>query len=400
MEEILRRFNPWWSGEYAPPGIVRDSYRQRVLKLLAQERIVILFGLRRVGKTFLMRQCIAKMLEDRRPESLLFVSLDNPQLERTPLHELLAEYRSLHGLRTTEEVTLFLDEVQLRPGFERELKGIYDLEEHVRVVASGSSSLVVRHRGAHLTGRYRSLHIRPLDFGEYLRFRGVETREFEPDLMVNMADSYLRTGGIPEYVLKGDPSYLSELVTNMIFRDIAGAYGVHDPKLLRELHFLLMARVGKRISYSKLSRLLDVTDDTVKRYIGYFEDAFLVHLVEQTGTPNERKYGAKKVYAADNGISTVTSGLSETGPLAENLVYLKLMDGDEIRYHHRNMREVDFIQGRVAYEVKYRARIEESDIEGLESLSGMDRRILVTRSESGTSGNIRKEPLWRFLLEG
>jgi hypothetical protein len=399
MESILRQFNPWWSGNYASPGITRDSYLERMLKLLSQEKIVILFGLRRVGKTVLMRQCIAKMLENRKPESILFASIDNPQLEKTPLHELLSEFRSLHGLRTTDDVVLFLDEVQVRPGFEVELKGIYDLEDHVRIVASGSSSLVVKHRGAHLTGRYRSIHIKPLDFGEYLRFMGVKLEGFEPDLLVNQADNYLHTGGMPEYVLNGDPSYISEMVTNMIFRDICGAYGLRDPKLLRELFFLLMGRVGKKISYSKLSRLLDVTDDTVKRYIGYFEDAFLVHLIEQVGTPNERKYGPKKVYSPDNGICAVISGLSETGPLAENLVYLKLMDGGEVRYHDRDGKEVDFVRGREAYEVKYRAKIDDEDMEVLEKMRGVDRRVMITRSMSTPSGKVSKVPLWKFLLE-
>ena len=242
--------------------------------------------------------------------------------------------------------------------------------------------------------------MKPLSFQEYLAFKGEIPDRSEPQLMEKMVDRYLLEGGMPEYVLSSDPGYITELVTNIIYRDICTSYGVKDPKLLKDLFFLLMQRVGKRISYSKLARLVDVGDDAVKRYIGYFEEAFLLHVIEQEGTPNERKYGQKKCYSSDNGICSVISGSSASGPLAENCVYLNLREDCEPRYYNKGGIEVDFLCKKRAYEVKYKAKLAEKDQKGFSRFKkkGLNEKWMVTRSERSRAGKIKKVPLWEFLL--
>jgi len=401
IEEVLRKFNPWWHKEYVSPGIPRNSYHLEVEKLFRRERILILFGLRRVGKTTIMKQLIAKYLKEMNHDRIFFAGIDHPELERTPLQELLREFRRINGLKSNQEVILFLDEVQSRSGFEKELKGIYDLEKSVKIIASGSSSLVIKQKSSHLIGRYRSIKVKPLSFQEYLAFKDETPDRSEPQLMEKMADHYLLEGGMPEYVLSSDPGYITELVTNIIYRDICTSYGVKDPKLLKDLYFLLMQRVGKRISYSKLARLLDIGDDAIKRYIGYFEEAFLLHVIEQEGTPNERKYGQKKCYSPDNGICSVISGSSASGPLAENCVYLNLREDCEPRYYNKKGIEVDFLCKKRAYEVKYKAKLAENDLIGFSRFrkKGLNEKWMITRSERSKKGKIKKVPFWEFLLE-
>ena len=127
IEEVLRKFNPWWHKEYVGPGIPRNLYHKEVEKLFRRERILILFGLRRVGKTTIMKQLIAKYLKEMNNDCIFFAGIDHPELERTPLQELLREFRRINGLKSSQEVILFLDEVQSRSGFEKELNGIYYL---------------------------------------------------------------------------------------------------------------------------------------------------------------------------------------------------------------------------------------------------------------------------------
>ena len=141
-----------------------------------------------------------------------------------------------------------------------------------------------------------------------------------------------------------------------------------------------MQRVGKRISYSKLARLVNVGDDAIKRYVGYFEEAFLLHVIEQEGTPNERKYGQKKCYSPDNGICSVISGSSASGPLAENSVYLILREDCEPRYYNKGRIEVDFVCKKKAYEVKYKAKLTDKDLEGLSYFKkkGLNEKWIIT----------------------
>jgi predicted AAA+ superfamily ATPase len=120
IEEILRRSNPWWAGEYKSPGVLRTIYLDEVNRLLEHEKFVILFGLRRVGKTTIMRQIIAEHLKNIEPTHVLFASMDHSELEKTPTYELLREFRRINGLKSREKVILFLDEIQSRPGFEKD----------------------------------------------------------------------------------------------------------------------------------------------------------------------------------------------------------------------------------------------------------------------------------------
>ena len=394
-------FNPWWSKEYKSPGVPRSKYHNEINRLLKNEKIIILFGLRRVGKTTIMKQYIANSLTKIKPSRILYAGIDHPVLEHTPLYEIVREFRRMNGLRSNQDIFVVFDEIQSRLGFEKELKSIYDIEEHVKIIASGSSSLVIKQKSSHLVGRYRSVEVKPLSLSEYISFKDEDPDPSEPQLMEKLTDNYLVDGGMPEYVLTSDPGYISELVTNVLFRDISATYGVKDPRLLKDLYFLLMQRVGKKISYSKLARLVGVGDDAIKRYVGYFEDAFLLDIIEQDGKPNERKYGPKKCYAPDNGICSVISGSTASGPLAENSVFLKLKKRCEPRYYHRNGNEVDFLCAKDAYEVKYKANINDEDIKGLESYKkkGLKNKWLITRSEKSPRGNIKRVPLWEFLME-
>jgi predicted AAA+ superfamily ATPase len=133
--------------------------------------------------------------------------------------------------------------------------------------------------------------------------------------------------------------------------------------------------------------------------MGYFEEAFLLSLIEQDGTPNERKYGPKKCYAPDLGICSVVSGLPGIGPLAENAVFLKLKKRGEVRYIERNGSEVDFLVGNSAFEVKYKDSISPKDIEGLVSLRkrGVANKVIITRSPT-QGDNIVHMTMSKFLL--
>jgi predicted AAA+ superfamily ATPase len=163
----------------------------------------------------------------------------------------------------------------------------------------------------------------------------------------------------------------------------------------------MIERVGKKISYSKLARLVGIGNDAVKRYVSYFEDAFLIHTIEQKGTQNERKYGPKKCYAPDNGICSVFSESIGTGALAENCVYLELKKSCEPVYVDRNNLEVDFLCGKDAYEVKYKDNLGENDVKGLTAIAqkGLKNKWLITKSVHTTQGDIVTIPLWKFLLK-
>ena len=400
MEETLTLLNPWWDGEYRAPGIERDVYLERIDRGFENHNAILLFGLRRVGKTTIMRQYLSRKLETFGATRVLFASMDHPDIENKSILELLRVFRRMNRIDRNEPVLLLLDEIQHRAGFEREVKAIVDSEPKVHILASGSSSAVIRHRSSAMTGRYAKIQVKPLSFREFLRFKD---RKFDPrqsHLMEAYMEEYLLTGGMPQYVLTGDAEILIDLVEDVIYKDIAGNYGIKDPKLLKDLFMLLMERVGKPMTYSKLARILDIGVDSVRRYIGYFEETYLINLVEIYGSPNVRKKAPKKTYASDTGIKVVFAGKGNKGSLAENLVYNCIKDYGDVRYFVGKNGEIDFISGDVAIEVKYLDDITEEDISAIKSLrlKKKKKKVIVTRGYVDIDG-IETVPLWKFSIK-
>ncbi len=399
LEETLRQFNPWWAKDFAPPGIPRPGYIEKIEMALSMRRAAILYGLRRVGKTTIMKQFISHARDTLQSDRIYFVSMDHPAMERTSILEILREARRLTSARTDEDVLLLLDEIQHRDGFEREIKAIVDLEDRVKIIASGSSSLALAHASPYLTGRYRRIPVRPLNFREFITFKSAEYLEHEPQVMEALADEYLLTGGMPEYVTTGDPQTLTDVIEDVIYKDICSRYEVQDPKLLKELYYMLMVRVGHRLSFSKMGRLIDVNVDTARRYVGYFQEAFLLDIIERDGSPNVRKASPRKCYAPDTGIRTVIAGESNIGSLAENAVYLRLREGGDVRYLLEKEGEIDFIVGNKAVEVKYWDQVKKEQIPGLSAHKGrqVKEKYVVARRAGPDMGNIKLIPLWQFL---
>jgi predicted AAA+ superfamily ATPase len=400
-ESSLQFYNPWWGKDYDSPGIPRENYLDRVQSALDANKVAMLFGLRRVGKTTLLKQLVARATPDLGPTRVFYASMDHPDIRDASLTDLLNEFRRINRVRTDEPHLLILDEVQHRKGFELELKAIHDIEDGCRVVASGSSSLVVRHRSPAMTGRYRKIHVRPLSFEEFLRFRGGRFDASQPPLMVAMMEEYLLTGGMPEYVLTGDPENLIDVVDDIILKDIGTEYDVRDPALLKDLFFLIMDRVGRPMSFSRIGRLVNIGPDAARKYVGYFEETGLVHLVERDGTPNERKHSPRKCYCADTGIRVLATGNSGIGALAENMVFNILKGQNDIRYLLRDGREVDFRAGDALVEVKYKDDLSPEDLEGIlgPRLRGVKTRYVITRGEVPPIKGVTAIPLWKLAQE-
>lgn len=241
------------------------------------------------------------------------------------------------------KLLLFLDEAQESPGWEAELKSIYDLEE-VKIVCSGSTSSLIKSQGGKLTGRQIITTIYPLSFKEFISFKRIEPSKAEDYKYERLLEDYLEIGGYPENVLMPSEEYLHNLVEDIIARD-----------LIR----LLAASVGSRTSFNKLAHLLGISVDTVKKYIGYFESAFLVKSMGKwTSSYSEKIYASKKIYLLDTGIKNLLTGKGDLGTKAENAVFLHFLKNRKAcGYYAESEREVDFILGDfknpLPVEVKY-----------------------------------------------
>ncbi|MBI2665662.1 ATP-binding protein [Candidatus Woesearchaeota archaeon] len=368
LETIFYMFNPWWEEQFIAPGIIRNNYLSLLKEDAEKKEITFLTGLRRVGKTTLIKQTIQSLLEKNVPsKNIFFLSLDHSALAKLSILELIEKYRSLHGISLKEKIFLFLDEVQYHDSFEQDLKVLHD-HENVKIFASGSNSLILKDKRAFLTGRNRNVVINPLSFEEYLLFKKIELKNADHSLKQKYFESYLEDGGLPEYVLTKDPEKIINLVNNILYKDIIAKYGLKNGVKIEELFLLLCERVGKRVTYNKLANILALDVETISAYISYFEETFLIHQVNRYAKSlNEVIRSPKKIYIADNGIRSVLVGFKDKGALWENIIYLKLKK-HKVNYFFENEHEIDFIvqtsvkRKVIAIEAKYKEILDEKEL--------------------------------------
>lgn len=355
MEQILYRYNPWWEPGWQMESLYqRGRYLGSLEKSLASRDIVMLTGLRRIGKTTLMHLLIDRMIKRGLAEArhICYVSLDDYLLSRSSLPEIIEAYLKIHGFSHREKVWLFLDEVTYLTDYEQQLKNVYD-GQRAKIFTSSSSASLLKSKKSHLVGRHRVMEILPLDFGEYLEFSRIKISKADRHLTERHFEQYLATGGIPEYVLRREPAYLRELADDIIHKDIAALHGIKALQQLKDFFLLLMERSGKAFSINKLSKILSISPDTAGRYLELFAGSYLIHLVPRQGKTNARILAPKKIYAADLGIRNQFTGFRDLGSLFENYIYLKIRHL-EPRYVYQDGIELDFLTSQgLLIEAKY-----------------------------------------------
>lgn len=355
MEEILYRYNPWWEGKFALPEIIsRPAIIELLKRHFASRDIVFLTGLRRVGKTTLLKLFIQHLIDNEgiAPQRIFYTSLDDYLLAKNTILKIIEEYRKIHRIPFKERIFLFLDEIAYRKDFELQLKNLYD-SQNVKIYASSSSASILKSRKPYLTGRSTVIEVLLLDFDEFLEFKKIKIKKSDSHLIEAYFEDYMEIGGLPEYVLRGDIEYLKELVDDIIYKDIAAFHNIRTAHILKDFFLLLMERAGKVVSINKLANILKISPDSAKRYLQMFADTYLIYPVNRCGKTNERILSPKKIYAADLGIRTLFTGFRDKGSLFENYVYHKLKDRNPC-YVYEDGIEIDFLtDDGILIEVKY-----------------------------------------------
>jgi len=378
MEELLYRYNPWWEGNLVLDGIIeRPTILNLMKEQLSSRQIVYVTGLRRIGKTTLLKLFIKYLIEKEKinPTRIFYVSLDDYLLTQKNIIEIIEVFRTIHKISFSEKIYLFLDEITHKDNFELQLKNLHDTHKS-KIYVSSSSTSILKTGKAYLTGRNIVFEVLPLDFKEFLDFRRISISKADQHLLERYFEDYLNSGGIPEYVLHGDIDYIRELVDDIIHKDIISIHGIKNPNVLKEFFLLLMERAGKQVSINKIAHILKISPDTAKRYLHLFADTYLIYLVPRYGKINEKIISPQKIYAADLGIRTLFTGFRDKGSLFENYIYLRLKRLSPC-YIYINTVEIDFFtSNRILVEVKYNSEMSKKQLEVFEALKAKKKYVI------------------------
>ena len=354
IETLLYQYNPWWETGYRLDKVIlRESVLSKIRPLLFAPDVIMLTGLRRVGKTITMKCLIDYLITEKQVKAshCLYVSMDDYQLSQLSLFDVLDVYRQVQRIAVKESIYVFFDEITYLKDFQIQLKNLYD-RGNVKIIVSSSSSSVLRDDSAHLTGRKRIVEINPLDFEEYLLFKNIQINNADQSLFNAHFQDYMQVGGMPEYVLNGDREYLVNLIDDILMKDIVAYHNIRTPEIIKEFFILLMERAGKQISLNKIANILNISPDTAKRYLTMFEQTYLIYLVPRFGKTNETMLSAKKVYATDMGMRHVITGFRDKGAIFENIVLMKIKQYKP-KYVYESKQEIDFAFKNTLLEVKY-----------------------------------------------
>jgi len=355
-------------------------------KLLAhstKRQITVLTGMRRTGKTTLLKQLMTQC-DISQKHYFDLERIDVRALFSEPNYETVVQALSRQGTDFSKKVLICIDEIQLVPNLPSVLKYLYDTYD-VKFIVTGSSAYYMKNQFSEsLAGRKKIFEIYPLTFGELLAFKGVQAgrpeihkaSKFIPseyERLKGYYDEYIDFGGFPEVVLADSAEdkrdLISDIVSSYINFDLTMLSDIRNPTNLFKLIKLLSVRIGTKLDISKLTSLTGMARQTVENYLDLLEKSYLIKTVPVlANSPDREIVKAKKVYFLDNGIASLAGELS-SGSKFENAVFNQLMHQGEVAYYQlKTGREIDFIlDQKQCFEVKETAT--EADLKNTASLA-------------------------------
>jgi len=328
-------------------GIEREILDQLGSVVIAPQ-IVVLTGLRRVGKSTLLAQIANKYLSD----GFYFVNFEDERLLNFQVKDFDLLHETLISLFGYKKTFLF-DEIQNVPEWERFVRRLHD-QDYKFIVTGSNASLLSQELGTRLTGRSIRVELFPFSFREFLLFKKEEIPSLkvlttkQRGQLLKLANEYIVSGGIPDSLKYPELEIHKTLYDDVLYRDIATRYKVDNVKSLKELTFYLISNISTLISFNKLKDLLKLGSvNTVKSYIDYLENSWLFFIVNKYAySIKEQQIATKKIYSIDTGlVRSVGFSFSENkGKLMENVVYLHLRRKKQEIYYYKTIQnyEVDF----------------------------------------------------------
>jgi uncharacterized protein len=431
FEDVLNSQNPHWDGLVYP-----DSVPRQVLEYVKQHiditHVLSFVGVRRAGKSTLMRQTINHLIRDRGvpPRNILFCNLEMPVLNRyrsevANLDRLYEDYLKLAAPKGRTFV--FLDEVQFFPDWQVFVKSRYELGGIKFMVTGSNSRLLSSDFMTLLSGRTLPVEVFPFSFVEFLLARNVTVSDEVSIIrqrlqLQSLCDDYLRTGGFPEAVFLDIPSLRNEVLgmyaRTILQQDIVPRFAVKKPADLETLFLYLMTNVSALYTPKRLSAVVGLSDKTIKDYLAYYGDVRLLFALDVFHFSMKQQIRSpRKIYAVDTGLAAAVSfRFSEnTGRYLENLVFLELHRRGEEMFYYRtaNGLEVDFLcrkdnRPAALIQTVWDMEAEDTRKRELRALAKamtelkLKEALVVTHEQEGeiavNGGTVRLVPAWRFLL--
>lgn len=414
-------------------GLIKREIQDEISKYIPQREILIITGIRRSGKSSLMKLLCDDLIKNQNvsENNILYLNFEDERFvpftvqDFEPLYETFIELENPQG-----RIYLFLDEIQNISGWEKWLNRLYEFEDVKIFVTGSNASLLSSEISTALTGRNRQIVTWPFSLREFLELKAVSIdaksiyKRQEKVEIKRLFREYLELGGFPEILKIGDATLLEQYYRDIIYRDVITRYGIKNVKEIKELTLFLAANPGTVQSYKNIQKIIGVkSQNTVKNYLEALNDVYLFFSMDLFDYSLKRQiYNPSKMYCIDVALSnSISFQFSRNiGHIYENIVYLELLRRKKELYYWKSKkgREVDFVIKKglhiiEAIQVCFSLEVAGTRQREIEALGEVrdelkaERLTVITDDEESTvhvasqhgEGEINIKPLWKWLLQ-
>lgn len=414
VKEIIQFSNPWWKTGSIGPGLAMPFRREcfgKVKELLKYRQIVLLSGLRRVGKTTMLYQLIEELLQKENAKNIFYFTFDKKAENVLSLLEL---YREMAQIDPKEKIYVFLDEITKLKGWAEQIKLIYDASPGIKFYLSSSSSINLEEEAIkNLAGRYFLVNILPLNFREYLQLKEKNKlvsnpKVYEKEIKAEFRMYLMRS--FPEIVLWPDELLIKDylrttIIDKIIKSDLPDKFKNINKDLLFTLLELFYKEPGTYLDYDHLSRNLKISKKTLFRHIFYLEFSYLIRKIRNF-RPSSFSTARKLQRVYPYWWSLAYCYGAKEDKIMENLIASML---DLKHYWREGGKEIDFLniaaKKIIPIEIKNKEVIAERELKNMFFFLKeykLPQGFLVYNGEDKTIAFDKKQikliPFWKFLL--
>lgn len=328
--------------------IERKNYLNRLIRLKDTPDIKIITGLRRSGKSELVRAYM-ELIRTNEDTNIIYVDFADLKFDD------LKTYKELYNFCEGQYIdgktnVIVVDEVQMCEKFELAINSLYNSRKYDIYITGSNAFLLSSDLSTLFTGRFIEIPVYPFSFAEYCEYYGYDSDT------ANVLDSYVMSGGLSGayvYSEKEDQaSYIKDVYTTIIKRDLVDKYGIKEEALLDSLTDYMMDNISNLTSASKISNVfkqnkVETNHITIGNYMKYLCSAFMFYKVKRYDIRG-KKYleTSDKYYLSDLGFRYAMLGTRnmDYGRAYENIVALELLRrGYEIYVGKLYQKEIDFV---------------------------------------------------------
>ena len=381
----------------------------------------VFVGLRHAGKSYLMFQRIAQLIEQgHKKEEILYFNFEDDRIDSLEVEDLDLIKTCYEEMYDSCPI-FFLDEIQLVDRWEKFARRLADQKYQVYITGS-NAKMLSSEIATTLGGRYMIHEVFPYSLQEYLKANSIDIHAKNAIFtsgkqIVKLANSYFQYGGLPETVGMKEPRpWMSNLFSKIFFGDLVARYKIRNDFALRVMIRKMAESVKQPLSYNRIASIVSSTGkklstDAAIDYVEYMAETWLILPYENLYGKLQDKEANRKYYFTDNGLLHLFLVDANTS-LLENIVAVTLRRkyGSGSYFWNSKNTEVDFVvpEEKLAVQVAYSMadadtfKRETDGLIKLLSIQPISKMMVVTMDEESIvekdGFHIEIVPLWKWLL--